>query len=357
MPKKLPNGLLGQIKRNIFFILVLGVTLAFVGLIQDFLIAIFWAAVISIISYSAYRWVYRKTSGKRNLAATITTLLILLFVIIPLAILTIALVSQATDLVNGIENQEINPGLVLDYVETNYPGLVAFLENNNLGLDRIRGEISQAAVGIVQTIGSRALSYTGSILNFFVQFSLMLYLLFFFFRDGKEIMDSVVNSIPMGNIREKRLFQRFAEVSRATLKGTVIVAITQGAIGGILFAALGIPAALFWGVVMTFLALLPVGGSAIVWGPAAIALFVQGEVAKAIITLVVGSLIIGLVDNFLRPLLVGKDTGMPDYLVLVSTLGGITYFGLTGFVIGPVIAALFITVWEMMGAEYGGKTN
>ncbi|MEM9261899.1 MAG: AI-2E family transporter, partial [Bacteroidota bacterium] len=148
-----------------------------------------------------------------------------------------------------------------------------------------------------------------------------------------------------------------AQVSKATLKGTVVVAIVQGSIGGVLFAVLGLPAALLWGVAMTLLALLPVGGSAIVWFPTAIILFAQGYPTKAIIIIIVGSLIIGLVDNLLRPLLVGRDTEMPDYLVLISTLGGITYFGLSGFVIGPTIAALFITVWEMMGRDYGGKSS
>ena len=357
MPKKQPNGLLGSIRRNIFFILVVLVTLAFFGLVKDFLLAIFWAAVLAIIFYGSYKWLYKRLGERTNLAATIMTSLILLFGIVPLALLTVALIGQATGLANGIENQEINPNIIIDYAETNFPDLINFLEANDLGIDRIREEVSGMAVGIVQTIGSRALSYTGSVLNFFVQFSLMLYLLFFFFRDGKQLVSTIVDSIPMGNIREKRLFGRFASVSRATLKGTVIVAITQGAIGGILFAVLGIPAALLWGVAMTLLALLPVGGSAIIWGPAAVILFIQGHTVKATIIILVGSLIIGLVDNLLRPLLVGKDTGMPDYLVLLSTLGGITYFGLSGFVIGPVLAALFITVWEMMGKEYGGKTN
>jgi len=150
---------------------------------------------------------------------------------------------------------------------------------------------------------------------------------------------------------------RFAQVSKATLKGTLVVALVQGSIGGIVFACLGIPAALLWGVAMTLLALLPVGGSAIVWFPTVIILLAQGHTYKALILLVIGVLIIGLVDNLLRPLLVGRDTEMPDYLVLLSTLGGITYFGLSGFVIGPTIAALFITVWEMMGKDYGGKSS
>lgn len=349
--------MLAKIRRNLFFILVLLVTLGFFGLIQDFLLTIFWAAVLTIIFYGNYRRLNIMVRGRSNLAASLMTLLILLFGIIPMVFLTIALIGQARGLIAGIEDNTINPAVVLDYVDREFPEVVAFLEKNDLGIDRLREEISAASVTIAQTIGSRALSYTGSIMNFVVQFTLMLYLLFFFFREGRGLMRTIVNTIPMGNIREKQLFERFAAVSRATLKGTVIVAITQGSIGGVMFAILDIPAALLWGVAMTLLALLPVGGSAIVWGPAAVVLFVTGQPVKAIVLIAVGSLIIGLVDNLLRPLLVGKDTGMPDYLVLISTLGGITYFGLSGFVIGPVLAALFITVWEIMGREYGGSSN
>lgn len=357
MPKELTTGLLGSIRRNLFFILVAFVTVSFLGLIQEFMLAIFWAAVLTIIFYGYYQKLNTRLKGRSTLSASIMTVLILLFVIIPLALLTIALVNQASELIEGIESNQVNPNLIIDYLEGQFPAVFELLAQYDMEVGQLRTQVSEGAVSIAQTIASRALSYTGSIVNFFVQFTLMLYLLFFFFRDGKVLINTIVNTIPMGNIRERRLFQRFAEVSRATLKGTVIVAITQGGIGGLIFAILGIPAALLWGVAMTLLALLPVGGSAIVWGPAAIILFIQGHIVKAIILVLVGALIIGLVDNLLRPLLVGKDTGMPDYLVLISTLGGITYFGLSGFVLGPIIAALFVTVWEIMGKEYGGQSN
>ncbi|MEM9836587.1 MAG: AI-2E family transporter [Bacteroidota bacterium] len=357
MPKERDPIILRSIRRNLFFLLVIGVTIGFVGLIKDFMLTIFWAAVLATIFYKLYRKLAAILKGRINLASTLMTLLILLFVIIPLILLTLALIRQSGGLIADIENQELDPTVVIDYVETSFPKLTNWLDEHGYGPDEISAEISGAFIGVAQTVGSRALSYTGSLMNFFVQFSLMLYLLFFFFRDGRTMMRTIINAIPMGNIRERQLFTRFASVSRATLKGTLTVAIVQGAIGGILFASVGIPAALLWGVAMTLLALLPVGGSAIVWMPAAIILFAQGQVTEAIIVFVVGSLIIGLVDNILRPVLVGRDTQMPDYLVLLSTLGGITIFGLSGFVIGPVIAALFLTVWEMLGKEYGGEMS
>jgi predicted PurR-regulated permease PerM len=237
------------------------------------------------------------------------------------------------------------------------PGIYDMLGDAGISPNSVREKITEFVGTVSKFVATRVLSFGSNLINIFVQFTLMLYLLFFFLKDGKQVIQKIIDTIPMGNVRERRLFERFAQVSKATLKGTLVVALVQGSIGGLVFMFLGIPAPLLWGVAMTLLALLPVGGSAIVWFPAVVVLFAQGEVGKAMILLVVGSLIIGLVDNLLRPLLVGRDTEMPDYLVLISTLGGITYFGLSGFVIGPTIAALFITVWEMMGQDYGGKTS
>jgi predicted PurR-regulated permease PerM len=162
----------------------------------------------------------------------------------------------------------------------------------------------------------------------------------------------LVRVIPLGDQRERRLFDKFAEVSRATLKGTVVVSIIQGTLGGMALALVGIDGAVFWGVVMTIVSILPAIGLSIVWLPAALWLFTTGAVAKALMLIVMGTLI-GFVDNLLRPILVGRDTKMPDYLILLSTLGGITAFGLSGFVIGPIIAALCTAGWDMFADDFG----
>jgi predicted PurR-regulated permease PerM len=180
-----------------------------------------------------------------------------------------------------------------------------------------------------------------------------LYLLYFFLRDGERLVDGMVRALPLGDERERRLFHRFASITRATIKGTFIVGAIQGALGGIAFAILGIRAAIFWGVIMTVISLLPAVGSVLVWGPAAIILMLTGSLVKGIVLLVIGIAIISTVDNVLRPVLVGRETRMPDWLVFVSILGGIAAVGLSGFVIGPIVAGLFITVWEMFVEEYG----
>lgn len=344
--------------RNLFFLLVAATTMAFMGMIGTFLPTVLWAVLLTMTFYGFYRWIALRFRGRRPaLAASITVLLIFLFVIIPVVLLILALINQGQGVYQAVQSGEIDPNIILNYAEERLPLVNDYLEQFGISTDSLRERISNLAVTLSERIGNSALSFGGNVINIFVQFTLMLYLLFFFLKDGRDIVRAITNTLPMGNTRERRLFQRFAQVSKATLRGTLVVALVQGSIGGILFALLGIPAALLWGVAMTLLALLPVGGSAIIWLPTAIILFIQGDVTEAIILLVVGTLIIGLVDNLLRPLLVGRDTEMPDYLVLISTLGGITWFGLSGFVIGPTLAALFITVWEMMGEDYGGKAS
>lgn len=358
MPNTFRRQALRTVRSNLFFILVAATTMAFLGMISSFLITVLWAVVLTMIFYGLFRWVRRRVGDQRRaLAAAITSLLIFFFVIIPFILLTIALVNQGMGVYESIQSGEVDPTFVIDFAEKKLPGIYDMLGEAGISVAGVRERATEFVGTAGQFLATKVLSIGSNLLNVFVQFTLMLYLLYFFLKDGKVVLNRIVATIPMGNIRERMLFERFAQVSKATLKGTLVVALVQGAIGGAMFALLGIPAALLWGVAMTLLALLPVGGSAIIWGPTVIILFAQGAVGKAIILFIVGALIIGLVDNLLRPLLVGRDTEMPDYLVLISTLGGITYFGLSGFVIGPTIAALFITVWEMMGSDYGGKNE
>ncbi len=343
-----------RVKRNLFFLLVGLTTIAFFGLIAPFLLTCFWGAVLAVIFYNVYRRFRVWLRGRDGVAAGITTLLVVLFVLVPLALLTLAMVEQAISVYKQIDSGEYSGAVVFDYVDTRLPRVADALSEFGVSTTDLRTKLNTAVGQAGQFLANWAIGFGSSLLNVIIQFTLVIYLLYFFLLDGKRIQRALIRTIPMGNNRERTLFERFALVARATLKGTLIVAFVQGAIGGVLFAVLGIPAALLWGVAMMLLALLPVGGSAIVWVPAAIIMFIQGNIGAGIAIVVVGALIIGLVDNLLRPLLVGRDTHMPDYVVLISTLGGIAMFGLSGFVVGPTVAALFITVWQMMGQDYGG---
>jgi len=199
-------------------------------------------------------------------------------------------------------------------------------------------------------LATKAFSFGQGTFQFLIGFFVMLYLLFFFIRDGRELVHKVRQAMPLSDGQKRRLFSKFTRVVRATVKGNVIVALTQGALGGVIFAIFGISGALLWAVLMAFLSLLPAVGAGLIWGPVAIYFFMSGSVWQGIVLMLYGVLVIGLVDNILRPILVGKDTKMPDYIVLISTLGGLSLFGLNGFVIGPLVAALFISAWGLFTA-------
>ena len=209
----------------------------------------------------------------------------------------------------------------------------------------------------LQLFASQALNVGQNALEFFVGLFIMLYLLFFLLRDGSELSQQIRSAMPLPDELQQTLFGKFTNVIRATIKGSVVVAIVQGALGGLIFWFLGIKAAVLWAVVMAFLSLLPAVGTAIVWFPVAVYLLATGATWDGIILIAYGVLVIGLVDNILRPILVGKDTQMPDYVVLISTLGGIAVFGLNGFVIGPIIAAMFIAVWSVVAASRPAVTG
>ena len=341
------------VQQAFFITLVALVSLAFLALLQDFLQPLFWAAVLAILFRPAYRRVLRAFEGRAALASVTTLLVILLAVILPLFFVGLAVSREAAEFYERIATGEIDLQEQIQMLERAVPPVRAFMDRWGIEVERLRQGVSGAAVRISQFLASQALVIGQNALRFGLLFFLMLYLLFFFLRDGDRLIEAVVRALPLGDERERRLLTRFAEAARATIKGTLVVGLVQGTLGGLLFWVLGIQAAVFWGVIMTLLSLLPAVGSVLVWGPAALILLAFGEVVKGIILLVIGTLIIGLVDNVLRPVLVGRDTQMPDYMVLLSTLGGLTVFGLSGFVIGPVIAALFLSVWEMFEREYG----
>ena len=212
-------------------------------------------------------------------------------------------------------------------------------------------KISEFAVTASRTLAEQALTVGQNTFGFVVGVALMVYLVSFYCATG-VLINLMVRALPLGDQRERELFGKFAEVTRATVKGNIVVAMVQGALGGIIFAVLGIPGALLWGVVMAFLSLIPAVGAGIVWLPVAVYLLATGSIWEGLVLIAFGAVVIGLADNILRPLLVGRDTKLPDYIVLFSTLGGLALFGITGFVIGPLVAALFMAFWNIFMREF-----
>jgi len=344
--------------QSAFFLGLLALTtLAFFALIQDFLLPIFWAAVLATLFHPLFRDCKRRCGGRAALGSVLTITFILLLVILPLLLTGFAVAAEVSGLYERVAAGEVNPQVVVDWVDRNAPLATDFLSKVGLDIDQLRAHLSGAAVATSRFLASKAVSFGQDALRIGGLTFLMLYLLFFFLRDGRALLNTMVRALPIGDARERRLLRKFAEVSRATIKGTIVIGIVQGGIGGLLFWALGIEAAVLWGVVMGLLSLLPAIGAAVVWIPAAALLMVSGELVKGFLLLLGGTLLIGLADNVIRPLLVGRDTELPDYLILVSTLGGLALFGLSGVVIGPVVAALFVAVWEMFADEYAAVAN
>lgn len=335
-----------------FLTLVLMATIAFGLLVQDFLQPLFWATILAILFHPSYRYGLRILGSYPSLVAGLTLVMIVLIVILPLSLVGLAITREAADLYARIEANEIDVQKPLRFLRDTLPSVTAYLDQFGVDAQRLQQGLSNVTVTASQWLASKAFNIGQDALRFGVMFCLMLYLLFFFLRDGAELVRALMRLLPLGDEREQRLFTRFAEVARATIKGTLVIALIQGAFGGLIFWLLGISAAILWGAVMALLSLLPALGSALVWIPAALIFFANGAVVKGLILIGVGSLVISLVDNVLRPILVGRDTRMPDYVVLLATLGGLTVLGMSGLVIGPIIAALCLTVWGMFEQEH-----
>ena len=340
------------VQRIFFGVLLLLVTAAFLWLIQGFLQPIFWAVALGILVYPLHLQLLQRLKGQETLAAAASVVVVVIVIVIPVIGIGTAVTTEALALRESLRDDNIGLARVELELRRRAPQLLVLMESVGIDPARLQAQLSSSAVEISQFIASRALSIGQDTLRIGLYFFLMLYLLFFFMRDGQRMLDTAVRVLPLGDDRERQLFARFAEVSRATIKGTLIVGVVQGTIGGITFSLLGIGAPVLWGVVMALLSIVPAVGPALVWVPAAIVLLFNGQVAAGLILIAVGVLVIGLADNVLRPILVGRDTRMPDYLILLSTLGGLAAFGLAGVVIGPIIAAFFLTVWAMAAEAF-----
>jgi len=188
--------------------------------------------------------------------------------------------------------------------------------------------------------------------NTIIDVFIMLYCMFFFLLDGDGILKKALYYLPLEDHDECRILDKFTSITRATIKGTLVIGVLQGSLAGLAFAVVGIPSAVFWGTVMAVLSVIPSVGSALVWFPAVVYLVATGHISKGIGLFVFCAFVVGSLDNLLRPKLVGKDTQMHELMILFGTLGGIFMFGMVGIIIGPVIAGLFVTVWEIYGMAF-----
>jgi len=335
------------------FLLLLGVvTLAFFWILLPFSGAVFWGVVFAIVFAPLYAALLNALGNRPNSAALLALLLIVLMVIMPLTMIAASLVDQASAVYSMINTGQIDFNVMFQRLIAALPAwALSVLERFELtNIAMLQEKLTAGAAQISQAAARYAINFGSKALDFMISITVMLYLLFFLFRDGRTLSARIKRAVPLASRYKKPLFDNFITVIRATVKGNVLVAMAQGALGGLIFWLLDVPGPLLWAVVMAFLSLLPAVGAAIIWGPVAIYFLITGAVWQGVVLALYGVLVIGLVDNVLRPILVGKDTKLPDYIVLLSTIGGMALFGLNGFVIGPVIAALFIAAWDLFAS-------
>lgn len=325
------------------------VTIAFIWILLPFYGAVFWAVILGIVFAPMQRRLQLKLGWQRNLTSLLTLSICVVIAILPVIVISTLLVQEGAALYKSLESGELD---IADYLARFRDALPPYFQNllDRFGLGNLNGLRERIVKGAMQGsefFATQAFSFGQGTFQFLVSFFVMIYLLFFFLRDGPELVRKVRTAVPLAEYQKRRLQLKFNRVVRATVKGNLLVAITQGALGGLIFWILGIPTVLLWAVLMAFLSLLPAVGAGLVWAPVAVYFLFSGAIWQGVVLTLFGIFVIGLVDNFLRPILVGKDTKMPDYMVLVSTLGGLAVFGLNGFVIGPLIAALFMSCWAL----------
>lgn len=336
-----------------FFVILTVVSIAFLAVVLPFYSAVLWAVIFAIIFFPIHRRIERGLRGRKNVAAGLSVVTCLCLVIIPGLVVLASLVSQAGQIYQRVESGDIDlPGL-MQKVENAMPAVLRERVEamNAEGLGQVPDGMASAILGGGRFFAGRALSFGQSTLEFILSFGVMLYLLFFLFRDGRALAQAILSAVPLSDAHTRQFSTKFTSTVRATVRGNVIIAVIQGSIGGMTFWALDLQPALLWGVAMSLLSLLPAVGAALVWIPATAYLLLLDMWWQTVVLVLVGVFVIGLVDNLLRPPLVGNETKLPDYVVLISTLGGIALIGVNGFVVGPLVAALFIAAWSIFVIE------
>ncbi|SCB53835.1 Predicted PurR-regulated permease PerM [Bradyrhizobium shewense] len=332
-----------------FLVLLAAITLAFGWVLWPFSGALLWATLLAIIFAPLYRRFLETLPGKRNIVAFSTVVVVVVIVLIPVAIVIASLIDQGGELYQRVQSGEISFAHPLQQLKSALPDWAAPMADRLASIDfsALKERLSGLLVPAGQQLAGHAINIGQLTLEFVASLLVMLYLLFFLLRDGDELNARIRDALPLRPSHSAEILNAFTLAVRGTIKGIILVALIQGALGGVIFWLLGLTAPLLAGALMALLSLLPVLGSALVWLPAGLYLLVAGSVTKGIILLAFGTFVIGLADNFLRPILVGQSIRMPSYIVLLATLGGLAAFGANGFVIGPLVAAMFLTAWQV----------
>ncbi|GAA4048958.1 AI-2E family transporter [Parerythrobacter jejuensis] len=331
-------------------------TVAVLAISWPFIAPILWATLAAIMFQPLYQWILAKIPNKTNQAALASLLIIFFVVLVPAIWIGSIVVEQAAGIFIAFRDGQIDVAAWFDQILAALPAnLRASLDSAGwTNMAFLQEQLQQLATESAGLIARQAVAIGGGALSWFLAFGIFLYVTFFLLRDGMGVGRTIVRSLPLQRDIAARLAQQFLSIVRATIKGSVVVGLVQGALGAITFSIVGMPSVVLFGVLMAIFSLLPAIGPAIVWAPAAIWLLATGAIWEGVVVLISGVAVIGMVDNALRPILVGRDTGIPDWVVLVTTLGGIASAGLSGIVIGPLVAGLFLAGWTILREQRAG---
>jgi predicted PurR-regulated permease PerM len=335
-------------------LLVAAVTAFFLAVVWPFLKPLLLGALLAGLFHPLYRWITRVLGGRESLGAAVTLVVLLVLGLGPISAFLGIVVQQAltvSDQAIPWLSQHLGAAStfnVHEWLVRRFPAVAEYIPSQEQLLQQV-GNAAKTAGAFLVNFASRMTALTATfLLNLFV----MLYAMFFFFRDGHKILERIFYYLPLNDEDETRMLARFTSITRATVKGTLVIGAIQGALAGVAFWVAGIDGAALWGTVMTILSIIPGIGAPLVWVPVVVVLFVNGQYLTGTLLLVWCAAVVGTIDNFLRPVLVGRDAKMPDLLILIGTLGGLFLFGPIGFIVGPIICGLFLTVWDIYGATF-----
>jgi len=341
-------------ERNGFLIFLVLISAALLFVVWPFANPLLWAALAAIMFQPLYRWFLAKRPGRENQAAIATLGVITFAIVIPALVIGTMVVNEAARLVVAFRDGQIDfPALFEEVLNALPAGIRSSLNSSGLGeLADVYQRAQQFAGESVGFIARQAVVIGGSAFGFVLSFSVGLYVTYFLLRDGGRIGPAMLEGLPVDSSIATRLAERFLAIVRATIKGSIVVGLVQGALGAITFWIVGVPSAVLLGVMMAISSLLPAVGAGLIWVPVAIYLLATGAIWQGIVVVISGLAVIGMADNILRPILVGRDTGIPDWIILVTTLGGIAAFGLSGIVVGPLVAGLFLAAWGIVREQH-----
>lgn len=350
-----PGNISARSFRTAFvLILVSATSVLFLAVAWPFIKPLLFGAILAGLCRPLYDVITRLVRGHTSLAAVLTLLILILLIAGPVSAFVGVVVTQAVNVSEQAipwVQQHFGSASAFnthDWLVQRFPALASFVPAEEQILDAA-GRAAKAAGAFLV---ANATEVTTGTAGFLLQFFVMLYAMFFFFRDGKKIVAKIFYYLPLHHDDEMLLLERLSSVTRATIKGTLVIGIIQGTLAGLGFWTAGIDGAAFWGTLMSVLSIVPGVGSALIWVPGVIYLFIAGHTLAGTLLLIWCTAVVGTVDNVLRTMLVGKDAEMPDLLILVGTLGGLYLFGAIGLIIGPVVCGLFLTVWEIYGATF-----